>query len=132
MERRVCAGCSACSVFFLPGNKTIVYDAKFITHCEIFPSKFKRHYDTVNKMTSKIKYLTSSLRTLICLFRFLYILFAVCPTNQLFSHVGTVIWFFLGSKCAFLIDTTRPLELETNLEIDCLFFLFSCHLEKVS
>ena len=61
---------------------------------------------------------------------FLYILFAVCPTNQLFSHVGTVIWFFLGSICAFLIDTTRPPELETDLVIDCLFFVFSCHLEK--
>ena len=61
-----------------------------------------------------------------------FYLFAVCPTNQLFSHVGTVIWFFLGSKCVFLIDKTRPPELETNLVIDCLYFLFSCHLEKVS
>ena len=46
--------CRLISVFcFLSGNKTIVSDAKFITHCEILPSKFKRHYDTVNK--SKIK-----------------------------------------------------------------------------
>ena len=37
-------------LFFLPGNKTIVSDAKSITHCEIFPSKFKRHYDTVNNV----------------------------------------------------------------------------------
>ena len=78
--------CRLISVFcFLPGNKTIVSDAKFITHCEIFPSKFKRHYDTVNKMTSKIKYLTSSLRTLICPFRFfLYIIFCMShkPTVQ--------------------------------------------------
>ena len=36
-------------VFFLPGNKTKGSDAKFITHCEIFTSKFKRHYDKQTK-----------------------------------------------------------------------------------
>ena len=39
---------------FLPGNKTIVSDAKSITHCEIFALKFKRHYDDIqieNKQT---------------------------------------------------------------------------------
>ena len=51
------------------------------------------------------------------------------PTTQ-FSHVGTVIWFFLGSKCVLLIDTTRPPELETNVFIDCLFFYFLVILKK--
>ena len=45
--------------FFLPGNKTTKgSDAKSITHCEIFASKFKRHYDKQTKY--KIKYLTSN------------------------------------------------------------------------
>ena len=30
----------------LPGNITIVSDAKSITHCEIFASKFKQLYNT--------------------------------------------------------------------------------------
>ena len=43
--------------FFLPGNKTTKgSDAKSITHCEIFASKFKQHYDKQTKY--KIKYLT--------------------------------------------------------------------------
>ena len=125
--------CRLISVFcFLPGNKTIyiVSDVKSITQREIFPSKFKRHYDTVKKMTSKIKYLKSSLRTLICPFRFLFICcMSHKPTFQSCRDSDMVI---LGSKCVFLIDKTRPPELETNLVIDCLFFLFSCHLEKVS
>ena len=33
------------SFCFLPGNKTKGSDAKSITHCEIFASEFKRHYD---------------------------------------------------------------------------------------
>ena len=68
--------------FFLPGNKTIVSDAKSITHFEIFPSKFKRHYDTVNNMTSKIKYLKSTLRTLICPFRFLFFYLLYVPQTN--------------------------------------------------
>ena len=41
-------------------------------------------------------------------------------------------WYgsFLGSKCVFLIDTTRPPELETNLVIDSLFFYFLSILKK--
>ena len=35
-----------------------------------------------------------------------------------------------GSKCVFLIDTTRPHELETNLVIDCLFLYFLAILKK--
>ena len=41
-------------IFFLPGNKTIGSDAKSITHCEIFASKFKRHYDKQTKYKSNI------------------------------------------------------------------------------
>ena len=46
------------SVFFLlfflmPGNKTIVSEAKFITYCEIFVLKLKQHY--FFKMTTKYK-----------------------------------------------------------------------------
>ena len=39
---------------FLPGNKTKGSDAKSITHCEIFASKFKRHYDKQTKYKSNI------------------------------------------------------------------------------
>ena len=40
--------------FFLPGNKTKGSDAKSITHCEIFASKFKRHYDkqSINQISN--------------------------------------------------------------------------------
>ena len=40
--------CMLISVFcfvFLPRNKTKGSDAKSIPHCEIFASRFKRHYD---------------------------------------------------------------------------------------
>ena len=43
-----------CLFFFLPGNKTIGSDAKSITHCEIFASKFKRHCDKQTKYKSNI------------------------------------------------------------------------------
>ena len=39
---------------FSPGNKTKGSDAKSITHCEIFASKFKRHYDKQTKYKSNI------------------------------------------------------------------------------
>ena len=39
---------------FLPGNKTKGSDAKSITFCENFASKFKRHYDKQTKYKSNI------------------------------------------------------------------------------
>ena len=39
----------------LSGNKTKGSDAKPITHCEIFASKFKRHYDKQTKYNSNIQ-----------------------------------------------------------------------------
>ena len=47
-----------CFVCFLPGNKTLGSDAKSITHCEIFASKFKQHYDKQSKYKSNIYRLT--------------------------------------------------------------------------
>ena len=50
--------CRLISVFFLcvlSGNKTKGSDAKPITHCEIFASKFKRHYDKQTKYNSNIQ-----------------------------------------------------------------------------
>ena len=51
----VCAGLSVFFVaVFLPGNKTIGSDAKSLTHCEIFASKFKQHYDkqSINQISN--------------------------------------------------------------------------------
>ena len=46
----------------LPRNKTIGSDAKSITHCEIFASKFKRRYDkqSINQTSNVLR-----LRTLV-------------------------------------------------------------------
>ena len=41
-------------MFFLPGNITKGSDTKSITQCEIFASKFKRHYDKQTKYKSNI------------------------------------------------------------------------------
>ena len=53
-KTRLCRFISVFCFVFLPGNKTIGSDAKSITHCEIFASKFKRQYDKQTKYKSNI------------------------------------------------------------------------------
>ena len=79
MRVRTCTyGCFVLG--FLPGNKTKGSDAKSITHCEIFASKFKRHYD---KQT-KYKRLTLENVSLVTFrfVRFFLFLFFSCLTSH--------------------------------------------------
>ena len=48
-KTRLCRLISVFCFVFLPGNKTKGSDAKSITHCEIFASKLKQHYDKQTK-----------------------------------------------------------------------------------